>query len=121
MQEPHSTVASGLLQGTLTSSVTLFMGAQVDALVAGLVAAILVSIWMDAIDNKSKAAAAVILSALLAGYGSPVAAEWVTATVSGIGSSDSLRVLLALVIGSSAPTVVPILIRTFGRKAGGQP
>ncbi|OIR10966.1 hypothetical protein GALL_71370 [mine drainage metagenome] len=119
MVEPHSTVSAGIAQGALASSVTLFLGAQVDALIAGLVAAILVSIWLDKIDNKAKAAAAVLLSALLAGYGSPVAAEWVTASVSGIASSDSLRLLLALMIGAISPTVVPIAIQTFGRRAGG--
>ncbi len=120
MAEPHSTVAAGLVQGASLSSATLLLGAQADALVAGLVAAILVSIWLDTINNYPKAAAAVILSALLAGYGSPVAAEWVTSSVSGIASTDSLRVLLALVIGAAAPTVVPIAINTFGKKAGGQ-
>jgi hypothetical protein len=121
MAEPHLTVGAGLVQGAIASSVTLFLGAQVDALVAGLAAAILVSVWLDTINNYPKAAAAVILSALLAGYGSPVAAEWVTSSISGIASTDSLRVLLALLIGAAAPTVVPIAIRTFGRQAGGQP
>jgi len=120
MAEPHSTVATGLLQGAAASSVTVLMGAQVDALIAGLVAAILVSIWLDTIDNKTKAAAAVILSAMLAGYGSPVAAQWVSATVTGIASTDSLRLLLALMIGAAAPTVVPIAIRMFGQRIGGQ-
>jgi len=120
MAEPHLTVAAGAAQGAALSSVTLLLGAQVDALAAGLAAAILVSIWLDTIDNKTKATAAVIFSALLSGYGSPVAAELVTATVTGIGSSDSLRVTMALIIGSLAPTAVPIAIRAFGRKAGGQ-
>ena len=119
MAEPHSTVGAGLLQGASLSSVSVLLGAQVDALVAGLVAAILVSIWLDTINNKSKAAAAVILSSLLAGYGSPVAAEWVTASISGIASSDQLRVLMALMIGAASPTVIPIAIRTFGKKARG--
>lgn len=120
MSEPHSTVASGLLQGAGISSFTLLLGAQVDLLIAGLIAAILVSIWLDTINSKVKASAAVVLSALLAAYGSPVAAEWISATVSGIGSSDSLRLLMAVIIGSAAPTVVPIAIKTFGRKAGGK-
>ena len=120
MSEPHSTVAAGLAQGAGLSSVTLLLGAQVDLLVAGLIAAILVSIWLDTIDNKVKATAAILLSALMAAYGSPVAAQWVTATITGVGSSDSLQLLLALIIGSLAPTVVPIAIKAFGRKAGGK-
>lgn len=120
MVEPHSTVGMGIAQGTVASSVTIFLGVQVDALVVGLVASILVSIWLDTIDNKTKAAASVILSAMLAGYGSPVAAQWVSATIAGIASTDSLRMLLAILIGVTAPSVVPIAIRMFGRKVGGQ-
>lgn len=122
MAEPHSTALAGALYGAGVSSVTLFFGAQVDALVAGLVAAILASIWMETIDNKRKAAAAVILSALLAGYGSPVAAQWVAFSVSGISITDQLRILFALLIGLSCPRLVPLLLYAFGKRVqGGQP
>lgn len=122
MAEPHSTALVGALYGAGVSSVTLFFGAQVDALVAGLVAAILASIWMETIDNKRKAAAAVILSALLAGYGSPVAAQWVAFSVSGISITDQLRIVIALIIGLSCPRLVPMLLHILGKRVqGGQP
>lgn len=122
MAEPHSTVLAGALPASVASSVTILLGAQVDALVLGLFGAILASIWLESIDNKSKAAAAVLLSALLAGYGSPVAAEYIAASISGITITDPLRLLLALLIGALAPTTVPMAVRVFGKKLqGGQP
>lgn len=121
MAEPHSTVIAGALTGASISSVTILLGAQIDALAVGLIAAILASIWMETIDNKRKAASAVLLSALLAGYGSPVAAGWLTSSVSGIASSDSLRLLLAVLIGLASPRMVPMAMRAFGKRIGGQP
>jgi hypothetical protein len=96
------------------------LGAQVDALAVGLIAAILASIWLETIDNKIKAASAVLLSSLLAGYGSPVAAQWVISSVDGISGSDSLRLLLAAVIGLSCPRLVPMVMRLVGSKVGGK-
>lgn len=119
MAEPHSTVLAGALAGAGVSSVTLLLGAQVDALVLGLIAAILVSIWMENIDNKGKAAAAVLLSAILAGYGSPVAAQYISASVTGITMTDPLRLLLAAVIGAMAPGIIPLAVRFVGNKIGG--
>lgn len=120
MAEPHSTVLAGALTGAGVSSVTILLGAQIDALAVGLIAAILASIWLDTIDNKPKAASAVLLSSLLAGYGSPVAAQWVASSVSGISGSDSLRLLLAALIGLSCPRLVPIAMRMIGNKVGGR-
>lgn len=119
MAEPHSTVVAGALYGASLSSVTILFGAQVDALVVGLVIATLVSIWLETIDNKMKAASAVLLSAILAGYGSPVAASWAAASLSGVTNTDSLRLLLAALIACIAPGVVPATINLFKRKLGG--
>jgi len=122
MAEPHSTALAGALYGAGVSSVTVFFGAQVDALIAGLVAAILASILMETIDNKRKAAAAVILSALLAGYGSPVAAQWFAFSVSGITITDPLRIVTALVIGAVCPHLIPLVLQALGKRVqGGQP
>lgn len=109
----------GALTGAGVSSVTVLFGAQVDALVIGLVAAFLVSIWLEPIDTKSKAAAAVLLSALLAGYGSPFAAQWLVANSDGMVYSDALRLLAAALIGVSMPFAVPISARFFTREYGG--
>lgn len=116
MLDPHST-AGGALTGAAISSASLVMGAQVDALAVGLIAAVFVSIWLETIDNKLKAASAVLFAALLAGYGSPVAAEWVVTAVPSVAkNAESLRMLLALLIGGGAPSVVPVALRYLIRK-----
>lgn len=117
MPEPHSTVIAGALAGAGVSTVTLFLGAQVDALAVGLVAAVFVTIWLETIDNRLKAASAVLFASLLAGYGSPVAAGWLAASVPSIaGNADALRLLMALAIGGASPSAVPIALRYLGRK-----
>lgn len=118
MPTTHASVAVGAATGAGLSTVTLLLGAQVDALVIGLIAAVFVSIWLETIDSKVKAAAAVLFAAMLAGYGSPVAAQWVVANVPDVaGNQEALSRLLALVIGASSPSVVPRLIKWLGRKA----
>jgi len=118
--DPHSTIA-GAVAGGVTSTVSLFMGAQIDALIIGLVAAVFVSIQMDMIDNRLKAASAVLFASLLAGYGSPVAAEWVAGNAASIGAnSEALRLLLALLIGAAAPSLVPLGIKYLGKKINGE-
>ena len=119
MADPHAVIA-GALTGAGVSSVTLILGAQADALVIGLVAAFFVSTWLETIDSRIKAASAVLFSAMLAGYGSPVAASWLASSVPAIASSaEPLRLLLALVIGGSAPSLVPLSIRYLGNKING--
>jgi hypothetical protein len=119
MPEPHSSVVVGALAGAGVSSATIFLGAQIDALIIGLIAAIFVSVWLQAIDSKLKACCAVMLSAMLAGYGSPVAAQWVVGSVASVSNTDALRLLLALLIGIAAPSIVPIALRWAGNKVQG--
>ncbi|OHC66977.1 MAG: hypothetical protein A3H93_18105 [Rhodocyclales bacterium RIFCSPLOWO2_02_FULL_63_24] len=114
MSEPQ-TSAIGAVAGLGTA----LLGAQVDALVLGLMAAIMVSIWMEAIDDKLKAGSAALLSSLLAGYGSPKAAAFVAATVPAIGvADDTLRLLMAVCIGAAAPTVIPLAAKWAKGRAG---
>lgn len=117
--EPHSTV-SGAIAGAAVSMPILLMGAQLDALVIGLIAAIVISIMTEAIDNWMKAGAAVLFSSLSAGYGSPLAAQWVSSNYPSIvvdSTHDVLRMALALVIGAAMPSIVPIAIRFMNRKS----
>ena len=107
MPEPHASTGTGLLAGSTIGLTSTIMGAQLDALLIGLTAAIFISIWMPTIDNKIKSAAAVGMSSLLAGYGSPVAAAWLASEQSGFASGSPLRLLLALLIGMLTPTLVP--------------
>lgn len=119
MVEPHTTVAAGGFAGAGVSSVTIILGAQADALAIGALAAIFVSIWMRTIDSRLKAAAAVLFSAMLAGYGSPVAASYLATSVPDAGG-ESLRLLLALVIGGATPSVFPLVLNRFGKTVSGE-
>ncbi len=120
MIDQHSTIA-GAAAGGVTSTISIFMGAQVDALVIGLIAAVFVSIQLDMIDNRIKAASAVLFASLLAGYGSPVVAEWVASNTTSIAANaEALRLLAALIIGGSAPSLVPLGIKFLGKKINGE-
>lgn len=119
MPEPHST-AIGIAVGAGIGLTGTLMGAQVDALLVGLVAAILISFWLPTIDDRRKAAASVALSSLLAGYGSPVAAAWLAGTETALHGGPDMRLLLALVIGIFCPTVVPVLLGWAKRKVEAQ-
>ena len=74
---------------------------------------------METIDDKLKAGSAALLSALLAGYGSPKLAAWVAHTVPAVGANDdTLRLLMAVLIGAAAPSLVPIAMRWIKGRAG---
>lgn len=116
----NSQAAKGAATGAAASVPSIVMGAQVDALFIGLAAAVFVAIWIEQINSRAKAAAAVMLSALMAGYGSPVAARWVADTAPALAAdADALRLLLAVLIGVFTPTAIPIAIQYLGRKGGG--
>lgn len=120
MPEPNST-AAGLLIGTGIGLTGTILGAQVDALVVGLMAAILVSIWLPSVDNRIKAASAVALSAMASGYFSPHAAAWIATQLALPDYPDSpLRLAAALAIGTVSPAIVPVAItRLQGLVRGG--
>lgn len=124
MADPHAPIA-GFAAGAALSPAAIVFGAQVDALVVGLAAAVFISIWLESIDTRAKAAAAVLFSAMLAAYGSPVAANIISAQIAAISAGDdSLRLLLAAVIGGLAPSLVPMMrtlaIKWAGDKVRGQ-
>lgn len=119
MPEPHSTTAAGVLMGAGIGLTGTIMGAQIDALLLGMVAAILMSFWLPAIDSRPRAAAAVAMSSLFAGYGSPLAATWVATNVV-VADVAALRLPVALAIGALAPTIIPLLLkRAVGVAQGG--
>lgn len=119
MPEPHSTTA-GVIAGTGIGLTDTLLGAQVDALLIGLVAAIFVSIWLPTIDDRLKAFASVALSSLFAGYGSPVAAAWLSAEQGGFANGSPLRLLLALLIGAVTPALAPAAINRLQSLIGGK-
>ena len=120
MAEPHSVIVAAAVTSAIVSAPTmLILGAPVDALAVGLIAAVLVSVRMNKIDNKMRAASAVLMSAMLAGLGSPVLAAWLKSSwlpPEAVVSAETLRLLAALLIGGLAPVIVPIAIRAFSRR-----
>lgn len=119
MADPHAPIV-GIIAGAAISPAAIVLGAQVDALIVGLIAAVFVSTWLESIDSRLKVASAVMFSAMLAGYGSPVAAGMLAASVPAAATSaDSLRLLFAAVIGGSAPSLVPLAIRFVVSKING--
>ena len=111
MPEPHtvSVVTAGAASGGAVGLSWVLLGAQADALVVGMLAATFVSAWLPQINDFFRSAAAVLLSALLAGYGSPHVAAWLAGNIPN-GQADSVRMLSAVLIGAIAPRVFPILI-----------
>lgn len=117
MAEPH--VVVGALFGAGLASGGLLLGAHVDALALGMIAALLVCFWLEAIDRPSKAAAAVCFASLLAGYGSPAATELALSFAPSVTpAADPLRLLLAILIGGSTPRLVPALLARGAQRAG---
>ena len=121
MPEPHSTTTAGIAIGASIGLTGTVMGAQIDALLIGLVAAILISFWLPTIDDRRKAAASVALSSMLAGYGSPVAAGWLAGTQPELAAGSPLRLLVALALGALCPTLVPAIIGWAKHKVETQP
>lgn len=116
MPEPHSTTVVGIAVGAGIGLTGTVFGAQADALLIGLVSAILISFWLPTIDDRKKAIASVALSSLLAGYGSPVFAVWLASTQPALPASAELGRLLALLIGVFCPTIVPVVLGRAKRK-----
>jgi hypothetical protein len=116
MAEPH--VSSGVLIGATISPVVILLGAQVDALVVGLMVSVFASFWLSSVDSKPKAASGIVLSSLLAGYGSPVAAVYFVSVAPGVaGSGDGLRLLCAALIAAVVPWLLPLLVRYSTRRS----
>lgn len=86
------------------------LGVHTDALALGLFGALLACMWLRSVRTRSRAFSAVLLSGLLAGYGSPIAASVASGYLSGM-PVDALRLPMALLIGVLSPTLVPILLR----------
>lgn len=119
MPEPHSTTAGIIIGGSIGITGSLF-GAQIDALLLGMFSAIFVSIWLPTVNDRIKAAAAVAMSSLMAGYGSPVAVAWVASDQAALAAYGSpLRLLMAIAIGAACPTVVPVAIARLQSVVGG--
>jgi hypothetical protein len=80
MTEPTSTAAGAVL-GAFGALPLLVLGAQTDALIIGLFAAMLSTAQIGAINSLGRAAAAAFFSSLSAGYGSPLLVPVVADTI----------------------------------------
>lgn len=120
MAEPHASIAVGALAGAgISISGGLLLGAQIDALVAGLLAALFVSVWLESIDNRVKAGSAVLFSSMLAGYGSPALSDLAASSLPGmVSGAPGLRMLVALIIGALAPVLFPSIVRRLKQLIG---
>lgn len=111
MAEPTSTsVVAGAGAGAATSLPFLLLGASWDALLVGLISAVLVSVWLPRIDDRLKSFSAVIMSSLVAGYGSPAAAGVLHNFLPSAGLPETTRLFMALAIGGAAPALIPTVI-----------
>lgn len=120
MTEPTST-AAGAAIGALGALPVLLLGAQTDALLVGLFAAMLVTAQIRTIDSVRVAAATAFFSALAAGYGSPLLVALGVAALPSAARVDpsSLRLLAAFVIGALMPTLWPLLQHRAAQHVGG--
>ena len=102
MPDPH--VTAGIALGAAVSPVAILLGAHVDALVIGMMAAVFISFWLQSVDSKTKAVSAVLFASMMAGYGSPLAVAYVTTHAPELASdADALRLFLAFALGAVSP------------------
>lgn len=122
MSATSSVVSSsiGAAAGGATSlSAGLILGMNPDALIIGAIAAIVVSILADKIDNRPKAFAAVILSSITAALSAPAVAayaaenypQFVTTT-----PPQAIQLLCSLLVGACGPLGIPFAIQWFNKK-----
>ena len=110
--------AVGLGIGLPIAISALLAGADVPGLVLGLITATLATFFLGSVNNRWKAGAGVLLAALLAGFAAPVIAagilhqwpEWRPVM-------DLAHPLMSILIGGSAPTILPALLTGLARRA----
>ena len=110
--------AVGLGIGLPIALSTLIAGADTTGLVLGLITATLATFFLGSVNNRWKAGAGVLLAALLAGFAVPVVAagilhEWPAWKP----VMDLAHPLMSIVIGGSAPTILPALLTGLARRA----
>lgn len=120
MTDPTST-AAGAAIGALGALPVLLLGAQTDALLVGLFAAMLVTAQIRTIDSVRIAAATAFFASLSAGYGSPLLVALGIAALPSAARVDpsSLRLLAAFAIGALMPTLWPLIQRRAAQHVEG--
>lgn len=124
MPEPHTSALLGGAAAAAPISVIVggtLLGAQIDALLVGLLSALFVSAWLHEINSVLRSAAACLFASLVAGYGSPAAASVLVGMLPAGQDANNLRLLSAMGLAAIAPGVVPLLLaRARGYAQSGQ-
>lgn len=98
-----------------------FPGLDSDALIVGLMSASFITFWLSTVDDKTKAASAVLFSGMLSGFGAPVATAYLVSKFHSLAQAgNALPLFAAVVIGGSVTWGLPILINYIKNKWGGQ-
>lgn len=94
-------------------------GLDLDAMIVGLMAASFITFWLNTVDDFPKAASAILFSAMLSGFGAPVATVFMITKFPGLaGASNALPPLIAVLVGGSVTWGLPILINFIQQKWG---
>lgn len=119
-----STVAGAAAGAVVTMVPAAMLGAQIDALLLGLIGSFVAVAWFDELNSMRRAAASVIAGALVCGVlsGLLAVAMWssLPARMQTLLNVESLRMPIALVIGFLVPSVGPVLKRRAERAAEGR-
>lgn len=96
---------------TITITGTVF-GLDIESLIIGMAAAFLSVMIMPKFDSRRAAAAAVVLSSLLAAVCAPLFAGYLIASVDMLAkaSPDALQLGLTVLIGASGPPLLPVAL-----------
>lgn len=108
---------SGAVSGALAGWLIVFAGADPVGLVLGMAAAVLSTFMHGGIDSRAKAFCGVLLAALLAGYGDPIAVKVLSVQypehAAAIATSGPL---LSILIGALSPTAIVAITNWVRRK-----
>ena len=113
----HADTASGAVSGALAGGLIVFAGADPVGLVLGMAAAVLTTFIHGGIDSRAKAFCGVLLAALLAGYGDPIAVEVLRVEYPEHAASIAKSgPLLSILIGALSPTAIVAASNWLRRK-----
>lgn len=118
-----STVAGAATGALVTMVPAAMLGAQIDALLLGLVGSFVAVAWFDELNSMRRAVAAVIAGAVASGVLSGVfstGAWWLLPDgLQPLITPETLRMPMALVTGFLGPSIWPLVKRSAERRLQG--
>lgn len=118
-----STVAGAAAGAVVTMVPAAMLGAQIDALLLGLVGSFVAVAWFDELNSMRRAVAAVIAGAVASGVLSGVfstGAWWLLPDgLQSLIAPETLRMPMALVTGFLGPSIWPLVKRSAERRLQG--